>query len=73
MLKYSRNTALTGAMPYQKNQTQTLESMQVEMAPSILPKTFYVNDRSDEASNLVNLLVMESNADDAQAAAFDRQ
>ena len=65
MMKYSRNTAGTGADAYQGKQRKTLESSH-EMAPSILPKTFYVNDRSDETTNLVNnLLVMESNMDDA--------
>ena len=70
-MKYSRNTAGNGLANTQKNDTYTLESPSVDMAPSILPKTFYVNDRSDEASNLVNLLVMESNANEAQTAAFD--
>lgn len=70
-MKYSRNTAGNGLANTQKNHTSTLDAPSVDMAPSILPKTFYVNDRSDEASNLVNLLVMESNANEAQTAAFD--
>ena len=70
MLKYSRNTV--GPSVHSKQRQQTEEST-LDVAPAILPKSFYVNDRADEADNMVKLLVMESNnKDDAQTAILDK-
>ena len=76
MLKYSRNTASTGGQApgnKKKKQQQTFQNSTLEdnSGQAMLPKSFYVNDRSDETSNLVNLFVLESNTEVAQAAEFD--
>ena len=69
MLKYSRNTAKTGI---QKRRTHTVENITIdEGGPALLPKQYYVNDRTDDASNPINMFVMDSNATEAQQSTYD--
>ena len=69
MLKYSRNTAKTGI---QKRRQHTVENITLDDgASALLPKQYYVNDRTDDASNPINMFVMDSNAIEAQQSTFD--